>query len=239
TPPPSDTLPSTAAHTQANPPIQPITSTTDDGSSTRPRDARLLHLVLSNLGIQSYQERVPLQLLDFAYRYTSAILSDAQRLSSEGYLGGERATATKGRGGADGEITVQSLRQAIASRQAHSASAGANGAALPKAFMLEQAERRNRTALPKIREGGNRVFGDLQLPEEKYCLTGPAWNLREEWSSDEEGVEEAGFGGLNGVGMDGDVGMGGMDGEVGEEEGVGRMEDVFGEAGADVSMGQD
>ncbi|KAH9842110.1 Transcription initiation factor TFIID subunit 9, partial [Teratosphaeria destructans] len=127
---------------------------------------------------------------------------------------------------ADGDITVQSLRQAIASRSAHGASAGANGGALPKAFMLEQAERRNRMALPRIREGGG-----LQLPEERFCLTGPAWSLREEWSSDEEGGGE-------GVGLNGgDVGMGGMDGE--EEEGVGRMEDVFGEADGDVSMGQD
>lgn len=46
----------------------------DNGHSKRPRDARLIHLVLANYGVSAYQERVPLQLMDFAYRYTSSTL---------------------------------------------------------------------------------------------------------------------------------------------------------------------
>lgn len=49
-------------------------SPVDNGQSKRPRDARLIHLILANYGVNAYQERVPLQLMDFAYRYTSSIL---------------------------------------------------------------------------------------------------------------------------------------------------------------------
>ena len=52
----------------------PTDSPADNGQSKRPRDARLIHLILANYGVTAYQERVPLQLMDFAYRYTSSIL---------------------------------------------------------------------------------------------------------------------------------------------------------------------
>ena len=51
-----------------------INSPVDNGQSKRPRDARLIHLILANYGVSAYQERVPLQLIDFAYRYTSSTL---------------------------------------------------------------------------------------------------------------------------------------------------------------------
>lgn len=52
----------------------PTNSQVDKGQSKRPRDARLIHLVLANYGVNAYQERIPLQLMDFAYRYTSSTL---------------------------------------------------------------------------------------------------------------------------------------------------------------------
>lgn len=211
---------------------------------------KLVHLVLHSRGIPSYQERVPLQLLDFAYRYTSSTLSDALRLSAEGYAGApERPGGARGRGGggggggsadAGGEgITVQSLRQAIASRGGETAWKGH----LPKDFMLEQAVERNRQGLPRV----GREYG-VALPPEKYCLVGSAWNLAEEWDSEEEG-EEVREGLANGVGSggeevgtrktDGDEKMGGMteedEGEE-DEEGAGRMEDVFGDDGGETRM---
>ncbi|KAK4555788.1 Transcription initiation factor TFIID subunit 9 [Recurvomyces mirabilis] len=240
TPPPSDTAPSTQ-QPQLDPDI-PRNSIQDDGDSKRPRDARLIHLVLSNLGINSYQERVPLQLLDFAYRYTSGVLSDSLRLSAEGYAGttAERGAGGRGRGaageagGAGSEgITVTSLRQAIASRQGYTFQGH-----LPREFMLEQAAERNRVALPKV----ERSYG-VQLPPEKYCLTGVGWNLKDEWDSEEEEEEEGEGEGRMVNGTSGhdeeDVGMGGVDHEDGEEEeeedeeGAGRMEDVFGEGGGE------
>ncbi|KAF2218693.1 hypothetical protein BDZ85DRAFT_185248, partial [Elsinoe ampelina] len=139
-----------------------------------PRDARLLHLILSSLGIHSYQERVPLQLLDFAYRYTSAILSDSLRLSAEGYNStappNRRGGAQNNDPGDGSNITVSALRQAIASRLDSSFVT-----ALPKEWMLEQAQERNRVMLPKVEKG----FG-MQLPPERYVLTGTPWGLRDE-----------------------------------------------------------
>lgn len=227
---PTTTAPAAADLPKADPEA-PLTSQEDDGLSKRPRDARLIHTVLQNLGVQNYQERVPLQLLDFAYRYTSSVLSDSLRLSAEGYT----ATATEKRKAAaandDGSnISVTALRQAIASRQGY-----AFEAALPKEFMLEQAGERNRVQLPKVERG----YG-VQLPEEKYCLTGVGWGMREEWDSEEEIEEEQAK--VNGAAAppaasrEEDERMGGVDGtgeEEGDEEGEGKMEDIFGEGGGD------
>ncbi|KAK5111592.1 hypothetical protein LTR85_011821 [Meristemomyces frigidus] len=246
TPPPSDTAPTTTAPTRQADPEVPLTSLQDDGQAKRPRDVKLINVVLHSQGIESYQERVPLQLLDFAYRYTSGVLSDSLRLSAEGYAGntsgergGGRGRGAGGDAGGGGEgITVGSLRQAIASRSGHTFTGH-----LPKEFMLEQAAERNRVALPKV----ERSWG-VQLPPEKYCLTGTAWNLKEEWESDEEEEvgEEAGNNGHVMVteGAREDLQMGGMDGamdeeENGDEEGAGKMEDFFGEEGGDTSMAQD
>ncbi|KAK5132167.1 hypothetical protein LTR08_000324 [Meristemomyces frigidus] len=245
TPPASDTAPPTATAPvpQASPDV-PLTSLQDDGLARKPRDVRLINVVLHSQGIDSYQERVPLQLLDFAYRYTSGVLSDSLRLSGEGYAGQAERTG-RGRGGGGGGaagdaagggegITVTSLRQAIASRSGYTFVGH-----LPKEFMLEQAAERNRVALPKVERGWG-----VQLPPEKYCLTGAAWNLKEEWESDEEAEGE----GMNGhgegvVGGSEDHEMGGVDGAVededGDEEGAGKMEDVFGEEGGDTTMAQD
>ena len=230
-----------AAQPQSNAlPDQPATSATDDGLSRRPRDARLVHLILSSLGIHSYQERVPLQLLDFAYRYTSSVLSDSLRLSAEGYTAApgqstsKRAAAESSGAGDGGNITVAALRQAIASRQDYTFRGP-----LPKEFMLEQAAERNRTVLPKV----DRSWG-VQLPPERYCLTGTGWNLKEEWESEGEDGED-GEAGTDKAGLidakaqtngDGDNSMGGMDGAE-EEEGEGGFEDVFGE-GEDKDMAE-
>lgn len=232
TPPASDPA---VVNPQVEPDV-PITSLDDDGQSKRPRDARVIHLVLSSLGIHSYQERVPLQLLDFAYRYTSSVLSDSLRLSAEGYsaqnerAGGRRAA---GANNEDGSITVTALRQAIAARTGYHFAGP-----LPKEFMLEQATERNRLALPKVERG----YG-VQLPPEKYCLTGVGWNLKDEWESEEDG-EGDGEEAKESSSTEGreDQRMGGMEDHASEdEEGVGRMEDVFGEdgEGGDTSMAQD
>lgn len=233
TPPPSDPAP-VASNTQSTTlppaPDAPLTSLSDDGDAKRPRDARLIHLVLSSLGIHSYQERVPLQLLDFAYRYTSSVLSDSLRLAAEGYQNAGTSGGGARRGGAgsdDSAITVTALRQAIASRVGYRFQSGA----LPKEFMLEQANERNRVALPKVERG----YG-VMLPPEKFCLTGVGWGLKDEWESeeDEEGDEgETRENGVAGADKD-DEPMGGLDGAADDEEddddeGAGKMEDVFGE----------
>lgn len=103
---PSTTTPLAASSLIAQPaptlplPSQPPTSLSDPGYSKRPRDARLIHLILASLGVSAYQERVPLQLLDFAYRYTSSVLGDAAHIQAEGYdsVGDFGAGAKGGKG---------------------------------------------------------------------------------------------------------------------------------------------
>lgn len=174
----------------------PNTSLQDLGQTPRPRDARTLHAVLASLGLTAYQERVPLQLLDFAYRYTSGILSDAQHLSLEGYVGAgtSGATGTTGGGGkkgnaaagAEGEISLASLRLATASRNAYQFTS--NGA-LPKETLLEIAGERNRVRLPEV---DKEVFFGVRLPHERYVQTGVNWGIPEEWDSEVEVDAEPG-----------------------------------------------
>lgn len=148
----------------------------DPGLSKKPRDARIIHMVLSNQGVKDYQERVPLQLMDFAYRYTAGVLSDAVALSAEGY-GGQTGSG-RGAQNQEGNIALPALRLAIASRMQYQFNP-----ALPKDFQMELAQERNKIALPKP----EREFG-VRLPPERYCLTGVGWGVREEWES--EGEEE-------------------------------------------------
>jgi transcription initiation factor TFIID subunit 9B len=151
----------------------PQTSLADTGLTRRPRDARIIHLVLAHLGVTAYQERVPLQLLDFAYRYTSSTLQDALHLSNADYAGPGKATQTDG-----SSISLAALRLSISSRLNYQFNPS-----LPKEFLLDLAAERNRVALPTM----GREWG-VRLPPERYCLTGVGWSLKEEWDS--EGSEE-------------------------------------------------
>lgn len=160
----------------------PSTSLSDTGKSTRPRDARLIHLVLASLGVSAYQERVPLQLLDFAYRYTAGVLGDALHLTLEGHAGaGAGASSSSSRGNnAESVVSIAALRLAVAGRLNYQFRS-----ALPKEFLLELAQERNRIALPRV----EREFG-LRLPPEKYCLTGVGWGLKDNWDSEGEEDDE-------------------------------------------------
>ena len=53
------------------------TSTSATLQEDTPRDVRLLHLLLASQAIHQYEDQVPLQLMDFAYRYTRGVLKDA------------------------------------------------------------------------------------------------------------------------------------------------------------------
>ena len=224
------------SNAQAAPLAMPTTSLDDAGTSRRPRDARLIHLILANLGVHAYQDRVPLMLLDFAYRYTSGVLADAMHISSESAPSGPgnpRSSAT----GADGGVSLDAVRQAIASRLNYQFNA-----VLPKEFQLELAAERNRVALPKP----DKEFG-IRLPPERYCLTGVGWQMKEEWDEEEEDDDDDDDGG---GGDDGDdeeqdgIGMGtvGLDAEMGEgggeeeEDGRNEFEEAMGGDGQDSEM---
>ncbi|KAI9748322.1 MAG: Transcription initiation factor TFIID subunit 9 [Lichina confinis] len=157
----------------------------DNSTVKKPRDARVIHMILAVMGITAYEERVPLQLLDFAYRYTASVLQDALYLSAEGHAGagprhaGGAKDDAGGAGGANKDSTslsLTALRLSIASRLHYQSSMS-----LPKEFLLDLASERNRVALPPVRQ----EWG-IRLPPEKYCLTGVGWGLKDDWDSDED-----------------------------------------------------
>jgi len=187
------------------------------------------------MGVHAYTERVPLQLLDFAYRYTSGILSDAIAYEPPAHA----PTSNKKAKVEDDSISLNALRTAVGARAAQQFSSS-----LPKEFMSEVAAERNRVALPRV----EREYG-VRLPPERYCFTGVGWGLKESWEEEvdvDEGMEvagELGAGGAAGIGEGGPVGgvagaeedtlMGGLEEE--EEVDNDEFEDAMG-LGGDRSM---
>ncbi|KAI1136005.1 TFIID-31kDa-domain-containing protein [Hypoxylon sp. FL0543] len=156
----------------------------------RPRDARTIELLLTSQGVTSFDQRVPLQLLDFAYRHTSAILSDAIHLSTDPYTmhAGSKPTGSSGAIPAapslgDAVVSTGAINLAIASRQAFQFRGGAGasgGGAASKEFMQDVARERNKVALPRVlaNEWG------VRLPNERFVLNGMGWGLRDQWGDD-------------------------------------------------------
>ncbi|KAG9245499.1 transcription initiation factor IID, 31kD subunit-domain-containing protein [Calycina marina] len=211
-----------AAPAPIHSPNVPLTSLQDSGHSRRPRDARLIHMLLTSLNVTAYQERVPLQLLDFAYRHSSSILSDALHLSSDAYTSQQsraREQPPKELKDPDGQVSPQAVQLAISSRLQYQFSGG-NG--LSKEFLLETAQARNKIALPRVLQ---HEWG-VRLPSERFVLSGVPWGLKEEWrTADGSDGEEDGMQGLEGLDSGGLEGM--ENEEEGNEEG-GNMEDIFG-----------
>ncbi|KIX02940.1 uncharacterized protein Z518_06490 [Rhinocladiella mackenziei CBS 650.93] len=231
---PSSQIPQPAPQTTTQPQAealfsQPLTSLSDDGKSKRPRDHRLIHLLLVSHGISAYQQRVPLQLMDFAYRYTSSVLSDALHIQNEAYDQADGGTQTKGRGkqnqskSEEGDVSLAALRMAIGSRMGYQFQSS-----LPKEFLKGLADERNRISIISQSRDGEKsgpMVGGVRLPHEKYCLTGLSWGLKDEWDSEgEESVAE-----VEPEDRPEPEDLMQMD-EKGEddEEGLGTMEDVFG-----------
>lgn len=200
----------------------PSSSLLDTGTTKRPRDARLIHLLLANMGVTAYTERVPLQLLDFAYRYTSGVLTDALAYEPPVPSSLPHSEKKKRDPTADEGISLNALRTSVSGRAAAMGGSGGGAGGLGKEFLTEVAMERNRVALPRV----EREFG-LRLPPERYCFTGVGWGVRQMWeaeeveeSLDEEmadgGPVEAGFGGVERQ----DAEMGGMEEEeeVDEDE---------------------
>lgn len=205
------------------PPSHPATSLQDTGNSKRPRDARLMHMCLAKMGVHAYTERVPLQLLDFAYRYTQGILSDAIAYEPPTQTSSSSKKANKD----DEGVSLNALRTAVAARAAQQFNA-----VLPKEFMNELAQERNKQGLPKV----EREFG-VRLPPERYCFTGVGWAMKEAWEEDVDDDEmEGGAVRLDLSGhVGGDTVMGGMEEEDLDED---QFEEVMGVKGdADMADG--
>jgi transcription initiation factor TFIID subunit 9B len=128
----------------------PTTIPTD--STLKPRDARLLHLLLTSSQVPAYSPKVPIQLLDFAYRYTHSVLLDAQAYADHVH-------------GQGSVISIDDVRLAVSSKVGHTFRGPP-----PKEFLLEVAAERNRRPLPAVREGV-----EIRLPPERWCLNAPNW----------------------------------------------------------------
>lgn len=122
-----------------------------------PRDVRLLHLLLASQSIHQYEDQVPLQLMDFAFRYTRGVLKDAMVYN-------EYAEQQ------EPGLTVEDIRLAIAARTQYQFKPTA-----PKELLLQLAHERNKKALPQVMG----MWG-VRLPPEKYCLTAKEWDLDED-----------------------------------------------------------
>ncbi|KAI1981989.1 Transcription initiation factor TFIID subunit 9 [Ophidiomyces ophidiicola] len=234
--PPPTTIPAPAPI----PPQVPGTSLQDNGKTRRPRDARLIHMLLASAGVTAYQERVPLQLLDFAYRYTSSVLQDAVYLATEGYAGempGSKGDSAKAQSAPQevASVSLQALRLSIASRLHYQFQPG-----LPKEFLMDIAAERNRIMLPGVSRGSEGsttntsapgvIMGGMRLPPERFCQTGVGWGLKEEWESEGEEEMEVDAAGQQVA----PVSTAAKEEGGAEDDDVdGKMEDIFGEDAMD------
>lgn len=134
-----------------------------------PRDVRLLHLIFATQNIYSYQDHVPLQLMDFAYRYTTGTLQDATIYSDHAHASGSHIS-NAGNAGTNAQLTTEDIRLAIAARTNYQFKP-----VPPKELLLELAAERNKKPLPAVIP----TWG-IRLPPEKYCLTGKDWVLEDE-----------------------------------------------------------
>ncbi|KAI1079062.1 transcription initiation factor IID, 31kD subunit-domain-containing protein [Whalleya microplaca] len=217
----------------ANGPPSPTTT-----HAPRPRDARTLELLLTSQGVTSFDSRVPLLLLDFAYRHTSSILHDALHLSTDPYTthAGAKPSGTSGAvptAPSNGEATVSTnaVHLAIASRQAYQFRGGGGGAS--KDWLQELARERNRVALPRVlaNEWG------VRLPNERFVLSGMGWGLKDQWN--EEGMMDSDEDeSMEGESMEGleQHGSGQNQGEAGGEKEEGGLDELLGDEMGDEDM---
>ncbi|KAJ6442935.1 transcription initiation factor TFIID subunit [Purpureocillium lavendulum] len=231
--PPASTQPTQASQQSQQQPASQQAPTT--ASDPRPRDARLIELLLTSQGVTSYEQRVPLLLLDFAYRHTSSILSDALHLAGDPYVtqAGSKPSASSGATAtAPGEapITANAVKLAIGARLSYQFRGGSAGGGISKEYMQELARDRNKVALPKIvpNEWG------VRLPSERFVLTGTSWGLKDLWEGDEDDDDEDmddDEGRQQQAGRDAMEGVQGPDPEEVGGDGVegGTVEDVFGD----------
>lgn len=146
-----------------------------DKQGAIPRDVRLLHLIFATQGIQNYQDHVPLQLMDFAHRYTVLVLRDALTYNDHAKPLNPNSNINAN---TNTTVTTDDIRLAIAARTNYQFKP-----VPPKELLLELAEERNAKPLPPVipRWG-------LNLPPERYCLTARDWDLID----DDDRQEDAG-----------------------------------------------
>lgn len=150
------------------------TTTSSSQANVVPRDVRLLHLIFATQGIQNYEDHVPLQLMDFAHRYTKSVLTDALTYNDHAKpLNANTNLNTN----TNSTANTDDIRLSIAARTNYQFKPTP-----PKELLLELAHERNSKPLPPVipRWG-------LNLPPEKYCLTSRNWDNLEDEPEEEPG----------------------------------------------------
>lgn len=148
--------------------LNPASGTQAAEPAVVPRDVRLLHLIFATQSIQNYQDHVPLQLMDFAHRYTASVLKDALTYNDH---------AKNSNGTSASTVNTDDIRLAIAARTNYQFKPTP-----PKELMLELAHERNAKPLPPVIP----KWG-LNLPPEKYCLTARDWDSLDEEQDELDG----------------------------------------------------
>ncbi|KAK3693711.1 transcription initiation factor IID, 31kD subunit-domain-containing protein [Podospora appendiculata] len=225
-------------------PHHPQPPTSPSAAAPRPRDARTIELLLTAQGVTAFEQRVPLLLLDFAYRHTSAVLSDALHLSADPYTShaGARPSAASGAAPVnvgDATVSANAVQLAISSRLGFQFRGGSGGGGPSKEWLMDLARQTNRTMLPRIMTN---EWG-VRLPAERFVLNGLSWGLRDAWagqdgadddSSDEDedmdDGDAAAADAMQGVEIE-DIGGDGVEG--------GTMDDVFGDEQLDEDEDQE
>ncbi|KAI9224177.1 transcription initiation factor IID, 31kD subunit-domain-containing protein [Blastocladiella britannica] len=139
-------------------PTAPLSTTTTTTTADKPRDARLIELVLASSGIYDCDELVVPMLLEFAHRHVADLLAEASAFAEHAASGSDAASRRRTR-----DLTVADVRLAVQSKVNHAFTGPP-----PKDFMLELAAEKNAAPLPPVlpRHG-------LRLPPRQYTLTGP------------------------------------------------------------------
>ncbi|PSR82055.1 transcription initiation factor IID, 31kD subunit-domain-containing protein [Coniella lustricola] len=166
-------------------------------SAPKPRDQRTIELLLNAQGVTAFESRVPLLLLDFAYRHTASVLSDSLYLAADPYTthAGSKPSASAGAAASvpgtagDASVSANAVRLAIGSRlayQFHGGGGAGGGGGISKDALANLAAERNKIALPRV---PTNEWG-VRLPSERFVMSGMGWGVREVLARGEDDSEE-------------------------------------------------
>jgi len=132
-------------------------STSSDTSNqpvkTIPKDALVMAAILKEMGVNEYEPRIINQMVEFAYRYVTDIVSDARVYMTHA----NRKT-----------ISIDDIKLSVSQKLDHSFTSPP-----PREFLLDIARTKNSQPLPLIQDRCG-----LRLPPERYCLTGNNYKVK-------------------------------------------------------------
>ena len=122
-------------------------------ATSMPRDAHVMAAIVKDMGVTEYEPRVLSQLLEFAFRYTSDVLTDARTLSEHA---GKKAID-----GDDVRLAIDTMVDSTFTQPP------------PRQLLQELAKEKNAVALPPIKQ----TYG-ARLPNDRFCLLQPNYRWK-------------------------------------------------------------